>query len=128
MASTLTCYINNQTQWTLGIQQQQQTIQDIDSQGTWQTDIEPDVLWQFVFRDSQGQTQLQGSLVVNAAEGVRMDRGHMPGEQQTVTLGAVLQPQGLYTQSQNGGEQVLPPEQLAQLESISMTWLQDDPA
>jgi hypothetical protein len=64
---------------------------------------------------------MQGSVAFGPEAGVYMDRGWLPDDQQTITLGATAAGT-LYTQSQNGGHTVLAWNQFESGGTIHMTF------
>jgi hypothetical protein len=117
--------ITNRTEWQLDVRSGTTVLAQVPARGSWSTEVTTSHDLQLDFRDGQGNLQMQGRATVSPDTGVYLDRGDMPGDLQSVTLGAVITPGGDYTQSRNGGQQVLPAHQFGEGGRVYLGFLQD---
>lgn len=113
----------NRTHWDLRVLTAGTLLADVAPGGDWNYQATQPLDLDLEFRDSEG-TRMQGRAKMSAQEGIYLDRGDLPGDQQPITLAASV-PGILYTQSRNGGTQVLPPHQFTQGGTVEITFLTD---
>ena len=113
----------NRTHWDLRVLAAGTPLADVAAGGDWHILAQEPLDLDLEFRDGQG-AQMQGRVTASAQSGLYLDRGELPGDQHAVTLAARV-PGMLYTQSRNGGTEVLPPHQFEQGGTVEIQFLAD---
>lgn len=113
----------NRSGWDLRILSQTDVLAEVPASESWSHVTHEAMDLELEFSDAQGQ-RMRGRVTVSPDTGVYLDRGDLPGDQQPITLAARV-PGMLYTQSRNGGTQVLPSHQFLEGGAVEITFLSD---